>query len=285
MVGKRENVSPAERTETQAGDDPPSITSPPPNDRATSLPSTATSLSRSRTVQSLPSLLIRCHSHGRAGSSHRRPSPFATAAAQPSSRRSSSSPPHLPPNHHHECQPFRSVLTLVLWRPPSAVLMELPPQTASSSRPRTRSSQATRRVTGLSCTPPLSSSLARSAGADTLCSTYAQGRNDLKVQATGDGGLEELADEFKDGRYVEFQLRSRPSRPDDFPFIRSALSRIQYAFVRVMDSNSELPKFIQIVRCHAPSLSTWHSLVARTRPHRPSELTEVPPSSIELVWR
>lgn len=30
--------------------------------------------------------------------------------------------------------------------------------------------------------------------------TYEKGSNDLKVQATGDGGLEELEDEFSNGR-------------------------------------------------------------------------------------
>jgi hypothetical protein len=30
--------------------------------------------------------------------------------------------------------------------------------------------------------------------------TYEGGTNDLKVQATGDGGLEELEEEFSDGR-------------------------------------------------------------------------------------
>jgi drebrin-like protein len=30
--------------------------------------------------------------------------------------------------------------------------------------------------------------------------TYEKGSNDLKVQSTGDGGLEELEDEFSDGR-------------------------------------------------------------------------------------
>lgn len=37
-------------------------------------------------------------------------------------------------------------------------------------------------------------------------STYAQGSNDLKVQANGDGGLEEVADEFRDGRSVVSHL-------------------------------------------------------------------------------
>jgi drebrin-like protein len=37
---------------------------------------------------------------------------------------------------------------------------------------------------------------------DWLILTYEKGSNDLKVQATGDGGLEELEEEFSDGRYV-----------------------------------------------------------------------------------
>ncbi|KAF9511348.1 hypothetical protein BS47DRAFT_1377186 [Hydnum rufescens UP504] len=53
--------------------------------------------------------------------------------------------------------------------------------------------------------------------------TY-QGANDLKVQGTGAGGLEELEEEFSDGR-------------------------IQYAFVRVTDPNTKLGKFVQINWC------------------------------------
>ena len=54
--------------------------------------------------------------------------------------------------------------------------------------------------------------------------TYEKGSNDLKVQGTGSDGLEELEEEFSDGR-------------------------IQYAFVRVKDPNSGLPKFVQINWC------------------------------------
>lgn len=39
-------------------------------------------------------------------------------------------------------------------------------------------------------------------GIDWAIFTYDKGSNDLKVQATGDGGLEELQEEFSDGRYV-----------------------------------------------------------------------------------
>lgn len=37
---------------------------------------------------------------------------------------------------------------------------------------------------------------------DWLILTYEGGTNDLKVQAIGDGGLEELQEEFSDGRSV-----------------------------------------------------------------------------------
>lgn len=50
---------------------------------------------------------------------------------------------------------------------------------------------------------------------------YDKGTNDLKVLGQGDGGLEELEDEFMDGK-------------------------IQYAFVRIIDPNTELNKFILI---------------------------------------
>ena len=32
--------------------------------------------------------------------------------------------------------------------------------------------------------------------------TYEKGTNDLKLQSTGDGGLEELQEEFADGRFA-----------------------------------------------------------------------------------
>ncbi|KAI9229440.1 MAG: hypothetical protein DHS80DRAFT_29782 [Piptocephalis tieghemiana] len=54
--------------------------------------------------------------------------------------------------------------------------------------------------------------------------TYDKASTDLKVQDTGDGGLEELYEEFSDGR-------------------------IQYAFVRVLDPNSKLNKLILIAWC------------------------------------
>ena len=41
-----------------------------------------------------------------------------------------------------------------------------------------------------------------SRGIDWAIFTYEKGTNDLKVQATGSGGLEELEEEFSDARYV-----------------------------------------------------------------------------------
>jgi hypothetical protein len=41
-----------------------------------------------------------------------------------------------------------------------------------------------------------------SRGIDWVLLTYEGGTNDLKVQSTGDGGLEELEEEFSDGRSV-----------------------------------------------------------------------------------
>ena len=43
-------------------------------------------------------------------------------------------------------------------------------------------------------------------GIDWAIFTYDKGSNDLKVQATGDGGLEELQEEFSDGRYVSLLI-------------------------------------------------------------------------------
>ncbi|KAG0260499.1 hypothetical protein BG011_001868 [Mortierella polycephala] len=53
---------------------------------------------------------------------------------------------------------------------------------------------------------------------------YDKGTNDLKVLGQGNGGLEELEDEFVDGK-------------------------IQYAFVRIVDPNSQLNKFVLIAWC------------------------------------
>ncbi|KAG0341989.1 hypothetical protein BG000_007313 [Podila horticola] len=53
---------------------------------------------------------------------------------------------------------------------------------------------------------------------------YDKGSNDLKVLGQGAGGLEELEDEFVDGK-------------------------IQYAFARIIDPNSQLNKFILIAWC------------------------------------
>ncbi|RKP15392.1 hypothetical protein BJ684DRAFT_4886, partial [Piptocephalis cylindrospora] len=54
--------------------------------------------------------------------------------------------------------------------------------------------------------------------------TYEKASTDLKVQDTGDGGLEELCEEFSDGR-------------------------IQYALARVLDPNSKLNKLVLIAWC------------------------------------
>ncbi|KAJ3327134.1 hypothetical protein HDU76_012338 [Blyttiomyces sp. JEL0837] len=53
---------------------------------------------------------------------------------------------------------------------------------------------------------------------------YDRGTNDLKVLGSGDGGLEELAEEWED-------------------------SKIQYAFCRVIEPISKLPKFVLICWC------------------------------------
>ena len=99
-------------------------------------------------------------------------------------------------------------------------------------------------------------------GIDWAIFTYEKASNDLKVQGTGNGGLEELEEEFSDGRYAHNLL----------VFVRSPLMAhafsIQYAFVRVKDPNvsnnispclillkdanmrqSQLPKFVQINWC------------------------------------
>ncbi|KAJ3191025.1 hypothetical protein HK101_008166 [Irineochytrium annulatum] len=54
--------------------------------------------------------------------------------------------------------------------------------------------------------------------------TYDKNTNDLKVAGSGDGGLEELADEWED-------------------------SKIQYAFCKVVEPISKLPKFVLISWC------------------------------------
>ncbi|CAG8471373.1 23582_t:CDS:10 [Cetraspora pellucida] len=53
---------------------------------------------------------------------------------------------------------------------------------------------------------------------------YDKGGNDLKVLGSGDGGLDELQEEFNDGK-------------------------IQYAYVKLKDPNSELPKIVLIGWC------------------------------------
>ena len=94
--------------------------------------------------------------------------------------------------------------------------------------------------------------------------TYDKGTNDLKVQSTGDGGLEELQEEFSDGRSVVSLPAAR------LKVNSSSTPRIQYAFARVIDPNvrsfhcasalrvdlrclfdtqSKLAKFVQINWC------------------------------------
>lgn len=68
-------------------------------------------------------------------------------------------------------------------------------------------------------------------GIDWAIFTYEKGSNDLKVQATGNGGLEELEEEFSDGRFVLDPLISRFLNEFDCSL------RIQYAFARVQDPN------------------------------------------------
>ncbi|KAI9512505.1 hypothetical protein F5148DRAFT_848842 [Russula earlei] len=60
-------------------------------------------------------------------------------------------------------------------------------------------------------------------GIDWVILTYEKASNDLRVQSTGNG-LQDLEEEFSDGR-------------------------IQYAFARVTDPNTRLPKFVQINWC------------------------------------
>ncbi|CAO0796533.1 unnamed protein product [Mucor circinelloides] len=57
-----------------------------------------------------------------------------------------------------------------------------------------------------------------------LIYAYDKGTYDLRVQATGDGGLEELNDEFSDGK-------------------------VQFAYAKVIDPNTELPKFVFVGWC------------------------------------
>lgn len=61
--------------------------------------------------------------------------------------------------------------------------------------------------------------------------TYEKGSNDLKVQSKGNGGLEELEEEFSDGRCVIDLLAKIVQVPD------TLMDRIQYGFARVLDPN------------------------------------------------
>ena len=71
---------------------------------------------------------------------------------------------------------------------------------------------------------------------------YDKGSNDLKVLGQGSGGLEELEDEFADGK-------------------------IQYAFVRIIDPNTQLNKFILIgwVSASSPSCPRERITAATSR--------------------
>ena len=66
-------------------------------------------------------------------------------------------------------------------------------------------------------------------GIDWCLFTYERGSNDLKVQSTGGGGLEELEEEFSDARCVWTCIRGNET------LIR--VCRMQYAFARVKDPN------------------------------------------------
>jgi len=68
-------------------------------------------------------------------------------------------------------------------------------------------------------------------GIDWALFTYEKGSNDLKIQSTGNGGLEELIEEFSDGRYTAAPWKIE---------VHSGLifyNRIQYAFAKVTDPN------------------------------------------------
>ena len=97
-------------------------------------------------------------------------------------------------------------------------------------------------------------------GIDWAIFAYGKGSNDLKVQETGDGGLDEPREEFSDGRCVS--LLNFSSHASDLPSLRlgcsmhSLESRTQtYALLplpltRVLTSfESTLPKFVQVGWC------------------------------------
>jgi drebrin-like protein len=67
-------------------------------------------------------------------------------------------------------------------------------------------------------------------GIDWALFTYDKGSNDLKVQSTGSGGLDELEEEFSDGRSA-YSYRTLYFTCTDEE------SSIQYAFARVIDPN------------------------------------------------
>lgn len=109
-------------------------------------------------------------------------------------------------------------------------------------------------------------------GIDWAIFTYEKGSNDLKVQATGDGGLEELEEEFSDGRSV---LRGYSYTYCFRNLIFLVLeTRIQYAFTRVVDPNvrvirSSLTSRLRLFnRANCPSLFKSTGVVTAYRKQR-----------------
>jgi hypothetical protein len=110
-------------------------------------------------------------------------------------------------------------------------------------------------------------------GIDWALFTYDKGSNDLKVQSTGSGGLEELEEEFSDGRFVMKLVA----------FISLlTLTRIQYAFARVIDPNVLLVhlwnagSYFDISHSRASSPSLYKSTGAETVCPRPRKAFSPP---------
>lgn len=106
----------------------------------------------------------------------------------------------------------------------------IPPTSDSLTRDTTMSLQINLSSTELK--QAYLSVLNAQADVDWTIFTYEKGTNDLKVQATGSGGLEELGEEFMDGRSVFFQKRFITRNLTLYRFYS-----IQYAFARVTDPN------------------------------------------------
>lgn len=79
-------------------------------------------------------------------------------------------------------------------------------------------------------------------GIEWLILTYEKASNDLRVQSTGNG-LEDLEEEFSDGRRAPFVLFLTP-RP-----ILTVSRRIQYAFARVVDPNVGVDQRLNTFPC------------------------------------